>query len=178
MAAPERAHTAELSQSELGELRRFLEQAFDGDFAEEDWEHTLGGVHVIVRDDAGLAAHASVVQRRLAHRGIGIRTGYVEAVAVRRERRGAGLGALTMSAAEQIVRAAYDLGALSAGEVSPFYERRDWVRWAGPSWVLSPDGPMRTEEEDGGVFVLTTPTSPELDFEGALACDWRPGDVW
>jgi aminoglycoside 2'-N-acetyltransferase I len=35
---------------------------------------------------------------------------------------------------------------------------------------------VRTEEEDGWIFVL--PISAELDLSGELACDWRGGDVW
>ncbi|MEU6891364.1 hypothetical protein ABZ934_06120 [Streptomyces sp. NPDC046557] len=48
---------------------RFLDAAFDGDFADEGFEHALGGLHVPVREDGGLLAHGSVVQRRVAQRG-------------------------------------------------------------------------------------------------------------
>ena len=84
-----------------------------------------------------------------------------------------------MEAVEDVVRQAYDLGALSAGEpAAALYLRRGWVRWTGPTSVLSPDGLVRTEEEDGGVYVLSTPTRPAIDVSGEIACDWRPGDVW
>jgi aminoglycoside 2'-N-acetyltransferase I len=172
-------HTADLDEPSLAGIRGFLDDAFDGDFTDDDWEHTLGGVHVLARERDALVGHACVVQRRLVHDGVGIRTGYVEAVAVRSDRRGRGLGGLLMAAAEEVVRRAYDLGALSAGErAARLYVRRGWVRWDGPTCVLSPSGPRRTEDEDGGVYVLLTPTSPEVDLAGDLACDWRPGDVW
>ena len=174
-----RAHTAELSAADLAEIRVFLDEAFEGDFADADWEHALGGVHVLADDDGELVGHASVVQRRLAHHGLGIRTGYVEAVAVRADRRGHGLGSALMEEAEDVVRRAYDLGALSTEErARGLYVRRGWQPWAGETWVLAPDGPRRTPDEDDGVLVLQTPTSPELDLAGRLGCDWRPGDVW
>jgi aminoglycoside 2'-N-acetyltransferase I len=82
-----------------------------------------------------------------------------------------------MADAERVIAAAYDLGALSTG-LDGFYERSGWLRWLGPTFVVAPSGLTRTEEDDGGVLVLRTPTSPGLDPEGPLACDWRSGDVW
>lgn len=179
MAALTRAHTSDLSDAELAAIRELLEDAFDGSFAPEDWEHTLGGVHVLASEDGVLLGHASVVQRRLALDGTGVRTGYVEAVAVKAGHRAAGLGGRIMTVAGEVVRRGYDLGALSAGETAArLYARHGWLRWEGPTSVLSPDGPIRTADEDGFVHVLPTPTSPPLDLTAALACDWRPGDVW
>jgi aminoglycoside 2'-N-acetyltransferase I len=117
------------------------------------------------------------VQRQLVHGDLPIRTGYVEAVAVREDRRGRGHGRAVMTEAERVIAAAYDLGALSSG-LEGFYERSGWIRWLGPTYVLAPGGLMRTEEDDDGVLVLPTPTTPELDLTGPLACDWRSGDVW
>ncbi|MFD9377467.1 hypothetical protein ACFWBH_18315 [Streptomyces sp. NPDC059999] len=42
-------HTGELGTAEFGEIRALLDDAFDGDFADEDFEHALGGMHVLVR---------------------------------------------------------------------------------------------------------------------------------
>lgn len=179
MASLTRAHTADLDSAALADLHTFLIEAFDRDFADEDWEHTLGGIHVVAREQDEVVAHAAVVQRRLVVGGVGVRTGYVEGVAVRADRRGRGLGAAVMAMAETIVRSAYDFGALGAGgDVSDFYVHRGWRQWEGPTWVTAPGGPRRTEEDDGGVYVLPTPAGPELDFSGPLMCDWRPGDVW
>lgn len=179
MAALRRAHTSDLSEGELAAVRALLEDAFDGCFAPEDWEHTLGGVHVLASEDGELLGHASVVQRRLVLDGAGVRTGYVEAVAVTARHRAAGLGGRIMTAVGEIVRRGYDLGALSAGEeAARLYARHGWLRWEGPTWVLSPEGPVRTPDEDGSVHVLPTPNSPPLELSAALACDWRPGDVW
>jgi aminoglycoside 2'-N-acetyltransferase I len=174
-----RAHTSGLGRAELAEIRELLDSAFDAEFADEDWEHALGGVHLLLSEGDRLVGHASVVQRRAVHRGVGIRAGYVEAVAVRADRRGRGHGNALLEEVEDVVGRAYDLGALSATDrARRLYERRGWVPWEGETWVLGPDGPERTPEDDDGVLVLLTPTSPELDLAGPLACDWRPGDVW
>ena len=160
-------------------MRSFLDAAYQGEFADEDWEHALGGVHVVVRDGGELVAHAAVVQRRLVVGERPLRAGYVEALAVRGDRRREGLAAAVMTPAERIVASAYDVGALSDGTgIDGFYERRGWLRWVGETWVVAPTGRRRTEEDDGGVYVLRTPMSPDLDPAGTIACDWRPGDVW
>jgi aminoglycoside 2'-N-acetyltransferase I len=179
VAAPTRAHTADLSDADLRALRGFLDEAFEGDFTDDDWEHALGGVHVLAHAEHELVGHASVVQRRLVLGSRALRTGYVEAVAVRSDCRNRGLGAEIMKVVGDLVRNAYDLGALGAGErAARLYARHGWLRWAGPTWTLSPDGPVRTEDDDGSVYVLPTPTSPDLDLSEPIACDWRPGDVW
>ena len=179
MSSLARVHTADLDASTLTEIRAFIHTAFEGDLSNEDWQNTMGGLHVLAREGTELIGHAAVVQRRLVHRGVGLRTGYVEAVAVREDRRRRGIGSELMAIVDDIARHAYELGALSAAErAAPLYVRRGWIRWEGPTWALSPEGPLRTEDEDGGVYVLPTPASPPLDPSAAIACDWRPGDVW
>jgi len=106
-----------------------------------------------------------------------LRTGYVEAVAVRAHRRRRGHGSTVMAAVERIVRGAYELGALGASdEGAALYAARGWRRWEGPTSALTPDGIVRTPDDDGGVFVL--PVDAPLDLAGELTCDWRPGEVW
>ncbi|RKT57082.1 GNAT family N-acetyltransferase [Saccharothrix australiensis] len=171
------AHTSDVEPAVLAEARELCDAAFDGEFSDEDWEHALGGVHALVWDGDELVGHGSVVQRRLVHGGRAWRTGYVEAVAVREDRRKRGHGAAVMTALEDVVRGAYELGALGAAEDAvDFYAARGWRRWLGPTSVLAPGGPERTEEDDGGVFVL--PVTADVDLSGPLACDWRGGDVW
>ncbi|HET9437338.1 MAG TPA: hypothetical protein VFO64_03980, partial [Gaiellaceae bacterium] len=58
-----RAHTSDLGRAELAEIRELLDAAFAGDFADEDWEHALGGVHLLLSEGDRLVGHASVVQR-------------------------------------------------------------------------------------------------------------------
>jgi aminoglycoside 2'-N-acetyltransferase I len=171
------AHTADLDASMLAAARALLDQAFEGDFTDDDWEHALGGIHALVWDGGELIAHASLVQRRILHRGRALRAGYVEAVGVRPDRRGRGHGAAVMEALEQVLRGAYELGALSATDDGlGFYAARGWKRWRGPTSALTPAGIARTENDDGSVHVL--PLTVALDLDGELTCDWRDGEVW
>ncbi len=171
------AHTADLDVTTLRAARTLLDEVFEGELTDDDWEHCLGGVHALVWEGAELIGHAAVVQRRLLHSGRALRTGYVEGVGVRVDRRGRGHAAAMMDALERVVRGAYDLGALSSSDAAlGFYAARGWTRWQGPTFALTPDGVRRTEEEDDGVHVLAV--AVPLDPSGALTCDWRDGDVW
>ncbi|MCF6522949.1 GNAT family N-acetyltransferase [Streptomyces sp. JJ36] len=174
------AHTAELAGHELDAVRALLDQAFGGDFSDADWDHTLGGVHVTLREDGEVLAHGAVVQRRLLHGDRALRTGYVEGLAVRPGRQRQGHGTAVLDALERVVRAAYPLGALSATpEGERLYLSRGWRRWQGRTFVLAPEGLRRTPEEDDAVFVLPPGDGgTPLDLTGDLVCDWRCGDVW
>jgi len=171
------AHTADLDAHTLTAARVLLDDVFEGDMTDHDWEHALGGVHALVWVGAELIGHASVIQRRLLHGGRALRTGYVEGVGVRADRRRRGHGAAMMDALERVLRGAYELGALGAtDEAVAFYAARGWKLWQGPSSALTPTGIIRTEEEDGWIYVL--PLTVPLDLSGELTCDWRDGDVW
>jgi aminoglycoside 2'-N-acetyltransferase I len=171
------AHTADLDAATLTAARLLLGAVFEGDMSDDDWEHALGGVHALAWDGDELVGHASVVQRRLLHGGRALRAGYVEGVGVRADRRGRGHAAAMMAALERVIRRAYDLGALgTTDEAAGFYAGRGWRQWRGPTSTLTPAGIARTENEDGGVYVL--PVAASLDLSGALTCDWRDGDVW
>jgi aminoglycoside 2'-N-acetyltransferase I len=169
------AHTGEMTTDELDAVRALLDASFDG-FTDDDWEHGLGGTHVLVVEGDDVIAHGSLVLRRLLHDGRSLRTGYVEGVAVRQDSRRAG-HATTVMAAIEALAPAYDLLALSASDDGiALYESRGWQLWRGPTSVLAPTGIERTPEDDGSVYVLPGPTPLDLDAE--LTCDWRPGDVW
>ena len=171
------AHTADLDPADLKAARALLDEVFNGEVTEDDWEHALGGVHALVWEGPALIGHASLIQRRLLHHGRALRAGYVEAVAVRADRQRRGHGAAMMAALERVLRGAYDLGALGAtDEGARFYAARGWQLWRGPSSVLTPTGVRRTPEDDGAIYVfeLTVP----LDTAAELTCDWRDGDVW
>jgi aminoglycoside 2'-N-acetyltransferase I len=171
------AHTADVGAEGLGAARALLDEVFEGEMTDDDWDHTVGGVHALVWEDGELVAHAAVVQRRLLHGGRALRAGYVEGVAVSARRRGQGHGAAVMAALERVIRGAYDLGALGAtDEAVGFYAARGWRRWEGPTSALTPAGIARTEADDGAIYVL--PVAAPLDLSGALTCDWRHGDVW
>ena len=171
------AHTGQLDAATLSSARTLLDEAFDGGFGDADWEHALGGMHALAFDRGRLIGHGAVVQRRLVHGGRALRAGYVEAVAVESTHRRRGHAAVIMDVLEGILRAAYDLGALSATDDGALlYAARGWQRWPGPTSALTPGGTRPTPEDDGSVFVL--PVAVELDLAGQLTCDWRDGDLW
>jgi aminoglycoside 2'-N-acetyltransferase I len=170
------AHTAELDAATRSAIRELMDGAF-GSVSDDTFENVLGGVHALVVEDAELVGHASVVQRRMLHGGRALRTGYIEGVAVRADRRRRGHGAAMMAALERIVRSGYQLGALGASEDGGrLYASRGWELWRGPSSALTPDGIRRTADNDGSLYVL--PVSVPVDLWGELVCDWRPGSVW
>ena len=171
------SHTSQLDAATLRTARALLADVFEGEFEADDWEHALGGMHALAWEEDELVGHASVVQRRLVHRGQALRAGYVEGVGVRADRRRRGHAGAMMDALEEVIRGAYDLGALgSTDEAVAFYEARGWQRWRGPLSALTPAGTVRTPDEEGWVFVL--PGAAALDLDGELTCDWRDGDVW
>jgi aminoglycoside 2'-N-acetyltransferase I len=171
------AHTADLDAGTLRAAHAMLDEVFEGELDEHDWEHALGGIHALAHEGDELVGHASVVQRRLLHGGRALRAGYVEAVGVRATHRRRGHGAALMDAIERVIRGAYDLGALGAtDDGAALYAKRGWRRWEGPTSALTPDGVVRTPEEDGFIYVL--PVAAPLDLAGELTCDWREGDVW
>lgn len=158
-----------------------LIEAFDGTFTDADWDHALGGMHALICVRGALVAHGAVVLRRLIYRDTVLRCGYLEAVAVREDWRGQGLATAVMDALEQVLRGAYQLGALSASEAGrSMYVSRGWLPWRGPSSVLTPSGVRPTPDDDGSLFVLPVASElgAELDTEATLTCDWRLGDVW
>jgi len=170
------AHTADLDGATLAAARALLDAVFD-DMTDDDWEHALGGMHALVWEGDELIGHASLIQRRLLHQGRALRTGYVEGVGVRADRRRRGHGAAMLEELERMVRGAYDLGALGTTEAAAdFYAARGWKAWQGPTSALTPTGIVRTAEDDGYVYVL--PVAVPLDLSGQLICDWREGDVW
>jgi aminoglycoside 2'-N-acetyltransferase I len=177
MAEVRTAHTAELDASIRKAARALLDDVFAGEMTDHDWEHSLGGVHALVWEGPELVGHASVIQRRLLYAGRSLRTGYIEGVGVRADRRRRGYGGAMMAALERIVRDAYQVGALGAAdEAMDFYAGRGWQLWRGPTSALTPTGIARTAEEDGCIYVL--PVSVPLDLSAELTCDWRDGDAW
>jgi aminoglycoside 2'-N-acetyltransferase I len=172
-------HTADLTAAELSHIRDLLDRSFAGQFDDTDWDHSLGGMHVLIAEEHTIVAHAALVQRRLVHDGRPLRAGYVEAVAVEESRRGRGYAASVMDEVERIIRAAYHLGGLSAaGGVERFYQSRGWLAWQGPTYVLGLSGLTRTPDDDDSTFVLPVPSTAPVRVNGMLACDWRDGDVW
>ncbi len=180
-----RIATDDLTTGEIAAIRTLVWAAFGtGDeatgqeaFTEEDWEHSIGGLHFVLDLDGAIVAHASVVERELHVGDLPLRTGYVEAVATATDWQGQGFGSLVVEEAAAWIQERFELGALGTGRHA-FYERLGWQSWQGPSSVRTPEGPVPTPDDDGYILVLPTPSSPPLDLAAPISCEWRPGDVW
>ena len=170
-------HTSAFSADDLQQARALLGAIFEGDFSAEDWEHALGGTQILARRRGVLVGHAALVPRQLSCGSRTLRTGYVEAVAVAAAHQRAGIGGKLMSVVEAEIVSHFELGALSASNAgAAFYRRRGWVPWQGPLWATTPQGELRTADEDGGVLVFAP--SPDIDLEGPLTAEFRSGDLW
>ncbi|WP_435058986.1 GNAT family N-acetyltransferase [Streptomyces sp. bgisy060] len=172
------APTHELGATLLRSVRRMLDAAFEGDFSDEDWDHTLGGLHAWIEDERGVAAHGALVQRRALHRGRSHRVGYVEGVAVRGDLRRRGLGGAVMAELERAIDGAYAFGALGASDDgAALYRTRGWQVWEGRLEALGPDGIVRLAEDEGYVLLRPAAGRPLPDPAVPLVFDWRDGDV-
>ena len=176
-----RSSTEDLTTLEVAAIRDLLVAAFGTDeeeaFTDDDWEHAVGGVHFVCDLGGEIVAHASVVERTLHVGAQALHTGYVEAVATAPDRQGAGFGSLVMAEANAYIHGTFELGGLGTGRQT-FYERLGWQIWTGPTAVRTTEGVRPTPDDDGYIMVLTTPTSPPLDLNATIMCEWRPGDVW
>lgn len=170
--------TDEATTELLTQIRRLLDEAFSGDLSDEDWEHTVGGWHVVLADSEVPVSHAAVIDRSLETGGRSWRCGYVEGVATAPERRGEGLASATMSHANQLVREHFEMGGLSTGR-HRLYERLGWQRWKGPTFARLNDGTLlRTHDDDDALMVLRFGASAELDLTAPISCESRAGDDW
>jgi aminoglycoside 2'-N-acetyltransferase I len=160
----------------LDAIHALMLAAFD-DWEDSDWEHTLGGTHVIAEVDGTIVAHASLIARTIEVDGRPFATGYVEAVATLPRCQGDGHGTRVMERIGALIRSGYELGVLGT-DAHHFYERLGWERWQGESWVRRPGGLERTAEDDDGLMLLRTGASAAIALDGAIACAERPGDVW
>ena len=175
-----RVPTGDLTPAEILAIRQLLWSAFDGDdggFTEDDWQHSVGGMHFVLDIGGTILAHASVVERELHIDGRPLRTGYVEAVATAPDRQGLGFGSRVMRDVTSYIEEGFELGALGTGS-HEFYQRLGWQTWAGPTSVRTAEGTRRTPDEDGYILVLRTPQSPPFDPGAPINCEWRAGDVW
>lgn len=173
------AEAGELSDPDLETAHALVRSAFGTSFRAHDWLHAVDGVHVLVSDDVTLLAHAAVVTRTLRHDGEVFETGYVEAVAVRADQQGRGLGRIVMDHAESLIRTRHRIGALNAVEdAAAFYASRGWQRWDGPTAADTPAGTLDTHDPTDRIFLLPPPSVPPLIESKPLICDWRVGDLW
>lgn len=173
------ARTEELDEAGLRVIRELMDLAFGDEFTEDDWDHSLGGLHLMAEEEGRLVAHAAVVPRTLRVGERRLHTGYVEGMATHPAHRRRGHASRVVERMNEHVRAGYELGALSdATDFGGFYQRFGWRLWSGETYVDGPNGTEPTPEDDGNILILPTPTTGELDLAAAIACDWRSGDVW
>jgi aminoglycoside 2'-N-acetyltransferase I len=154
-----------------------LDAVFDRDFSDDDWRHFSGGIHVWLLDGDTLISHGSLVPRTLQCSGHRVLAGYVEGIATAAAYRRKGYGTQIMNHLNNLIRERYQLGALSTG-THAFYETLAWERWRGRTFVDGPEGRQPTPRDDDSIMILRTASSPLLDLDADIVCDWRPGDVW
>jgi aminoglycoside 2'-N-acetyltransferase I len=170
--------TPGLSPDRLAEVRALLDDAFAGTFTDDDWDHTLGGVHVVVTDEADrVVSHAAVVPRTITIGEEEFAAGYVEGVATAPTHRHAGLGTAAMEEVGGVIGSVFALGVLSTSSPG-FYARLGWERWRGPSYVRDGEDMVRTEDEDDGIMVLRVGPSAAVDLTLPITCESRSGDDW
>lgn len=167
----------ELTGDLRAQVRALLDRAFGGEFSDDDWQHALGGWHVLVRERGLVVAHAAVVPRVLHVDGRPVSVGYVEAVATDPAHERTGLGTAVLREAGALVAQHFAMGALSTG-AHGFYARLGWERWRGPTSVRSGDREVRTPQDDDGVMVLRLPETADVDLTLPLSCEPRSGDDW
>jgi aminoglycoside 2'-N-acetyltransferase I len=169
-------HTSQLTNQMREEIKAMLWVTYEGDFADSDWSHTIGGMHILARTER-LVGHASVIQRQLLHQKRALRAGYVEAVAVLPEYQRKGIGAALMHEAEEIIRSSYELGMLGASEEGlRLYQQRGWLPWRGRAFAFTPEGIIRTQEDEDCLYYM--PVSVQIDPTQDITCEYREGDVW
>ncbi len=170
-----------MTAAETAAIKELLYAAFagdeHGDFTEEDWRHSIGGMHFVLDLGGTIVSHASVVERELHVADQPLRTGYVEAVATAPALQGRGYGSTVMRQVDAYVGEHFEMGALGTGSQG-FYERLGWQVWRGPTYVRTDHGPERSADEDGYVMVLLVPSSRAVDLTAPISCAWRPGDAW
>ncbi len=176
-----RLSTADVGRADLLAARNLLVSAFgpglEERFTTTDWDHSLGGMHFLADMGGSIVAHASVVERSIEIGELPLRTGYVEAVAVAPDRQGQGIGSRLMEEVGAFIDERFEFGVLGTGRHA-FYERLGWTTWTGQAFVRTPSGPKRTPDEEGFILVRSTASTPSLDRNAPISCDWRPGDVW
>ena len=95
-----RPHRPRSTRPTLRRPGRCSTMAFAVEFGDADWEHALGGMHVLALDGGRLVAHGCGRPATLVHRGRALRVGYVEAVAVAADHRRRGPASAVMDELE------------------------------------------------------------------------------
>jgi len=168
-----------LRADEVAALETLFDEAWrhkGSSFTATDLWNASGGLRFLVEDVGDIVAHGSVVAREFQVGDVPLATGYVEAVATRPSHQHRGIATAVMRAIGAHLDVTFQLGALGTG-IPAFYERLGWFVWRGPTYVRMYRGPERTPDQDGGVLVRRTPSTPAIDPTLPLIVDGRPGNI-
>ena len=157
-------------------IRNLLNDAYEGDFSEQDWQHTFGGARFIGTLDEQIVAHAAVVPRAVLINDLPMTIGYLEGVAVSSKFQGQRLGSQLLQYVSDFCRSNYEISMLSTDEFD-FYGKFGWQRFNGTSGVMQDSMKTLTPEEDDGLMYLAGKSTKSIEISTAY-CDWREGDCW
>lgn len=160
----------------LSAIRDLLNQAYEGEFSEEDWLHTFGGTRFVGLIGQEIVAHGAVIARNFLINSQARRVGYLEGVAVSVRHQGIGIGSKLLSSMSEFTAAQHQVSMLSTDEFE-FYSRFGWNRFKGKSGVLLDGSLTLTPDEDNGLMYLTGKDGFPEEMLTAY-CDAREGDDW
>jgi predicted acetyltransferase len=166
--------SASLSIRARADILDLCSKAYEENFAPY-LDLLAGAVHVLLRDQTQLVAHAAWIERELVAGGTPLKTAFIEAVAVSPACQRQGFGSKIMSALPPLL-SGFDLAALSPSEEA-FYRRLGWETWEGPlSYKL---GSKQIDTPDECVMIYRLPQTPrDLAVTSGLMANWREGEIW
>jgi GNAT superfamily N-acetyltransferase len=166
--------SAALGAQVHAEILDLCSKAYEEDFAPY-LDLLTSAVHVILRDQKQLIAHAAWIERDLMADHVALRTAFIEAVAVTPSLQRQGYGSKIMSALPPLL-SHFDLAALSPSDEA-FYRRLGWETWEGP--LSYQHGANQIPTPDECVMIYRLPRTPvALNIGSSLKADWRDGDIW
>lgn len=171
-----RASDADLDPQISAVVRNLLNDAFEGDFSEEDWKHTFGGMRFLGFLNDQLIAHGAVVPRKIEVDESDLIIGYVEGIAVAPTYWHKGYGSLLMADITSYCLSEFSLSMLSTSEKG-FYRKHGWCDFEGMSYVFKDGVEIRSEDEDEGLMYLSG-LHQFTDYPRKVVCEARDGDAW
>ncbi len=171
-------HTSQLSSVEKEQIYQLLFQVFKQGFSREDFDHTLGGMHILAYDNHQLIGHVAIVQRSVIVDCSPFRIGYLEGLGVAEAYRRQGIGRKLMEQSSEIIVNSHDFGLLSASEEGlPLYQSLGWKIWTGELYESNRESYQRSFDDEGSVLFWAAP-SQSIAATSPLYCDYRSGDQW
>ena len=166
----------DLNQSIEAELLELMNDAFEGDLSEEDWQHTYGGIRFMGYLNDELIGHGAVILRSMKVDGDEIKVGYVEAIAIDPRHWRQGYGSRLISEITLYCRSKFSFSMLSTSEKA-FYRKYGWMDFEGESYVSQAEVEVRSKEEDEGLMYLFG-RNEIARVPRKIVCESRSGDAW